>query len=236
MALLRAFAGSGGIEGEIDGCTIRAVVFPGSHLRDLTLRRCSMIDVTVRRTDLALTRFLDCEARDVLFLEPRVATDSTRLELKGLVPAQVMGIRVPHGDNVETSYDPSTIAETLRKCGAPIRAEQQQSGPPVSADYIMLLEQLMRAYRRSNPVCKDDPNLKRIFTDPKWSRIERLLAENGVVEKETRATKGKPKDFLRRRFLPEQIMSGLNERTDTDGRIRAFWRALAMESGTAVGS
>ena len=235
MALLRAFAKSDGIEREIEGCTVRSVVFPGSHLKDVTLRQCSLIDVTVRRTDLRSTRFFDCEVRDVLFFEPRVAPDSTRLELKGLVAAHVLGIRVPQGDLMETSYDPSVIAATLKECGASIRIDQQQFGRQVSTEYIMLLEQLMRAYRRANPVCKDDPNLNRIFANPHWSRIERLLVEHGVVEREYRSTKGKPKDFLRRRFLPEQIMSGLSEHTDTDARIRAFWRALALESETAAG-
>ena len=32
---------------------------------------------------------------------------------------------------------------------------------------------------------------------------------------------------LRRRFLPEKLMSGLNAKADVNPRIRAFWRALA---------
>ena len=232
MALLRAFARSAGVERTVEGCNVRSVTFPGSHLGNLTLKRFSLVDVTVRRTDLVSTRFLDCEAREVLLFEPRVATSSTRLEIRGLTPADVMGIRVVPGD---LSYDPSVIAETLRACGTSLRNDQQQLGPQVSADCIELLEQLMRAYRRANPICKGDPNLRGIFMHPEWSRIERLLVEHDLVEKKRRATSGKPKDFLRRRFLPERLMSGLSQRIDTDARIQAFWRELALESQTAAG-
>ena len=233
MALLRAYTGSDQGGRDIDGCTVRSVVFPGSHLTDVTLRRCSLLDVTIRRTDLASTRFLDCEARNVLLVEPRVTTDYTRLELKGIEPAQVMGIQIPLGGRMETSYDPSIITATLKECGAPIRTNQQR-GPQVSADYVMLLEHLMRAYRRSNPVCKGDPNLSGMFEHPDWLTIERLLVTHGVVEREQRSTSGKRKEFLRRRFRPEQIMAGLSEEIAADQRIRAFWRALEVVSEPAA--
>lgn len=232
MALLRAFAGFAGLEGQVEGCNIRSVILPGSHLGDVTLKRCSLIDVTVRRTDLVSTRFLECQARGVLLFEPRVAKSSTRLELRGLVLADVMGIRVVPG---ELTYDPSIIAATLKACGTSLREDEQEIGPHVAADCIQLLEQLMRAYRRANPICKGDPNLKGIFAHPNWIRVERLLIEHDLVEKKRRATKGKPKDFLRRRFLPEQLMSGLSQRTDADARIQAFWRELALETRTAAG-
>ena len=229
MALLRACANSHGAAHEIDGCVVRSVVFPGSHLRNVTMRRCSLTDVIVQRTDLTSTRFLDCEARDMLLREPSIATGSTRLELKGLAPAQVTSIRFRRDGAMETSYDPAVIGDTLRECGAAVRTDRRRSDTSVPAGYVGLVEQLMRAYRRANPICKDDPALKHIFTDMRWGRVERLLVEHGVVTMESRNTSGKRKQFLRRRFLPERIMSGLRERTDADPRIRAFWRALAMK-------
>ena len=98
----------------------------------------------------------------------------------------------------------------------------------------MLLEHLMRAYRRSNPVCKGDPNLKAIFADPDWLTVERLLVEHGILEREQRSTSGKRKEFLRRRFRPDQIMPGLSEEIAAPPRIRAFWRALALVSEPAT--
>ena len=232
MALLRAFACSTGVEREVEGCSLRSVILPGSNLSSVTLTRCSLIDVTVRRTDFVSTRFIDCEARQVLLFEPRVATSSTRLELKGLTLSDVMGIRVVPGD---LTYDPSIIAATLKDCGMSLQEDRRQIRPRVSSDCVELLEQLMRAYRRANPICKGDPNLRGMFAHPDWNRIERLLVEHELIEKTTRATKGKPKDFLRRRFLPEQLMSGLGQRADTDPRIRAFWQELTPKSEAAAG-
>ena len=229
MALLREYACSDEGGREIDGRVVRSVLFPGGHLKNVTLRRCSLIDITVRRTDLTLTKFLDCEARNVVFFEPCVAPDSTRLELRGIEAEHVVGIRAPQGDSMETIYDPSIVATTLKECGAPIRTDLQRPDPHVSAEYMTLLERLMRVYRRANPICKDDSNLKAIFTDPGWKTIEGLLVEHGIVTKERRATRGRPKEFLRRRFRPEQIMAGLSEHSAPDARILAFWRALALE-------
>ena len=231
MALLRAYAGSGNAGREVEGCTVRSVIFPGSHLKDVTLRCCALVDVALRRTDLSTTRFLDCEARDVVLLEPRIVPDSTRLELKGLDPAQVMGIRVPQGDQVKTHYAPLTIIDMLVQCGAPVRKEQRPPGPPVADVYVTMLERLMRAYHRGNPICKQDPKLRAIFDHSEWVGIERLLIEHDLVALERRSTRGKPKDFLRRRFRPEQLMAGLGARDDTDGRVRSFWSAVEKESG-----
>ena len=94
------------------------------------------------------------------------------------------------------------------------------------------MDELLRAYSHANPVCKDDPNLRWVFEDSDWGAIERLLVEHGLVKKETRATSGKAKEFMRRRFRPEQIMAGLSGRADADPRVRSFWQALALKSQT----
>ena len=228
MALLRAYAH---IRGKIDGCTIHSVIFPGSHLREVSMTRCTLTDVTVRRTDLSSTRFLDCEARNMLIFEPHVKPESTRLELRGLKVAQVTGIYAS-GD---MRYDPSTIAEILQKCGASIPFDpQRRPNLRVSSEYKKLLERLMRAYRRTNPVCTSDDNLTALFGSPRWNTLERLLVEHGLVKKEFRATSGRRTAFLRRQFLPEQLMSGLNEGKGANQRIRAFWQALESETRNAA--
>ncbi len=231
MALLRAYAGVGGDGCEIEECTVRSVVFPGSHLRDVTLKRCSLIDVMVRRTDLTSTRFVNCEARDVLWFEPLVATSSTRLELRGLDVSHVTGLRV--AGCPEVLYDPETIGTRLKSCGAPVRIAPEGRGPRVPAEYVDLIERLMRAYRRANPVCVEDPALAGVFDDPQWKTLEQLLIDHEIVTKERRATSGQPKTFLRRRVLPEQMMSGRNGRADGVPRVRSFWRALESETADA---
>lgn len=233
MALCRVYARHH--QGKVDGCAIRSVVFPGSHLKDVALTRCSLAGVTVRRTDLGATRFEDCKADgDTLFIEPRVRPGSTRLELRGLTVGQVTGIYLQHDGSPGVSYDPSVVAEALKECGAPVPTDPGgPSGPKVSSDYRELLERLMRAYHRANPVCIGDQNLRGIFDHPRWETVERLLVDYDLVSKETRSTSGQTTEFLRRKFLPERLMSGLNEGTVADERIRGFWRDLESKTGHA---
>ena len=227
MALLRDQGGAD--DHQIEDCTIRSVVFPGSHLGKVTLSRCSLVDVTLRRTDLTATRFIACDARDVRLYEPRVSRVSTRLELKGLRVDDVAGIRVLDV-SLDANYDPAFIADTLRSCGAPLTGDPGPKGPTVPEAELQVLERLMRAYRRTNLVCLQDGKLSSLFSDYHWPGIQRRLVENDIVKLEERATSGRPKQFLRSRFLPGQVMAGLVGRPDTDHRIRAFWDAMAASA------
>ena len=231
MALLR-YAGEDGRE--IDGCTVRSVVFPGGRLGRVTLKRCSLVDVEIRRTDLTEARFVECTARDVLLFEPRVGPGTTRLELEGLDLSHVIGLRV--AGIPETVYDPSTVAAKLRECGAPTPDAEDAIGARAPSAYVDLVEGLVRAYRRANPVCTEDPALVKLRGDSGWAVVERLLIEHEIVTKEHRVTGGRPKTFLRRRVRPEQLMSGRNGGVNGVPRVvRSFWRALESETVTEGG-
>lgn len=223
MALLRNPAGPDARD--IEGCTIRSVVFPGSHLKNVALKRCSLIDVTMRRTDLTSTRFITCNARNVRLYEPSVSPESSRLELAGLGVDDVTGIRVLDVAS-ETNFNPSFVADRLRDCGAPIADAPGPGGPAVPDDYLDLMERLLRVYRRTNLLCLQDDNLSSLFSTYGWHEIRKQLVKHGIVGEEERTTSGKRKQFLRSRFLPAQIMAGLAGRPDTDPKIRAFWAAL----------
>lgn len=225
MALLRN--ASGPDARPIEGRTIRSVVFPGSHLKDVELKHCSLTDVAMRRTDLASTRFIACNARNVRLHEPRVSKKSSRLELSGLGVDDVTGIRVLDAAS-EANFDPSFIAKTLRSCGAPITDAPGSTGPAVSKQHLRVMERLMRVYRRTNLVCLEDDQLsKSLFSTNGWPEVRQQLVKHGIVRLEDRTTSGQRKEFLRSRFLPAQIMEGLAGRPDTDPQIRAFWTALA---------
>ena len=228
MALLR-YAGEDGRD--IDGCTVRSVVFPGGRLGGVTLKRCSLVDVEIRRTNLTAARFVECMARDVLLFEPRVAPDATRLELEGLELSHVIGLRV--AGIPETVYDPSIVAAKLKECGAPTPDADDAVGSRVPSAYVDLVARLVRAYRRANPVCTEDPAMAGLLDDPAWAVVERLLIEHEIVTKERRATSGRPKTFLRRRVLPEQMLSGRNGGVNGVPRVRSFWRALESETAAA---
>lgn len=233
MALLRLYGGKDGGR-EIVDCTIRSVVFPGGYLEGVTLRRCRLIDMEMRRTDLVAARFVECEARNVMLLEPLVASDSTRLNLNGLAADQVTGLRSRAGGVVETSYAPTDVAKILRACGASITTGSEPDTSEVAPDVVELLTRLMRIYARANPVCTGDETMKKVFRHPQWPRLERLLVKHHVVKKETRQTSGTRPTFLRRQFLPEQIMAGLRQRADVDPNIRAFWREIAAKTAPSA--
>ena len=227
MALLREFAESNGTRTEIEGRTISTVVFPGSDLREVTLRGCTLINVTIRRTNLETTKFLQCNARDVVLLEPRVKLGSTRLELSGLdVGSEVVGVQVLSEQGTSTTYAPETIARILGECGAPVEAQYGRNQRNVPDELLDLLQRLVRAYEKANPVCVGDPYLKKLFEDQNWAVLRGLLIENGIVKKESRPTSGPTKEFLRRQFSLDAIMSGANKNRHVEPRIARFWDSL----------
>lgn len=231
MAVLREFVRAGGVDTEIAGRTINTVVFPGGHLNGVTLRECSLINVTMHRTNLDASKFVSCIARDVLLLEPRVRVGSTRMELNGLlVPAQVVGIRDLDDGGNNPIYDPARITRLLVKCGAAVESQVADGERNIPDDLLDLLRRLMNAYRRANPVCESDHNLQGLFRDRRWPVLRNLLVQHGIVKEESRPTSGSPKTFFRRQFSPETILSGESKSSDVDRQVARFWDALESES------
>ena len=230
LALLREFSKGRGEGYEIEGRTISTVTFPGSHLNDVTLRKCALINVWIHRTNLATTRFMECEAREVHLEEVKVKAGSTRLELNGLhVPEEVSGVQVWGDQGSETVYGPKEIARVLGECGATVDVTGETEAREVPSGLRILLERLMRAYERANPVCVDDENLKRLFGDPQWSVLRKHLIDNGIVKSEVRATSGPSKEFLRRRFLSDEIMAAESRTSGVKPQIVRFWDSLEAE-------
>ena len=121
LALLRGFAHADVTAKDVVGLTISTVIFPGGDLSNVTLRECTLDNVTIRRTNLAKTKFLDCHARNVSFSTPRVSADGTRLELHGMrFPDDVSGIQNLTDTGSETAYDPQEVTRILASCGAPL--------------------------------------------------------------------------------------------------------------------
>ena len=211
---------------EITGQEVSSVTFPGGRLAGITFRDCSFRDVEFRRTDLRNTQFLDCRARQVRLVEPWLSRSNTRLGFEGLDPERdVIGVR--SAEEAATTYSPEKVADVLRSCGlAGTDVAHAHPAPKFGA----LVERLMHAYRRANPVCKDDQTLVGLFRDEKWPALEDALIANRIVTVERRNTGGRPKSFLRRQFLPEQIMAGVGRRQDVDPEIAAFWRDLSTRT------
>lgn len=212
--------------GQVDDCVVRSVIFPGGSLSNVILRKCLLDNVVFRRTNLTETRFEDCDANDVLFIETRLKTASTWLNLRGVKVSQFLGIR--DSEN-QIDYDPGVIAEKLVNCGAPIH-KGSTAHFSVSPEYVKLIQRLMSAYRRANPIFVDDRRLAAIFNDSRWPILRHLLIEHGLIEREDRHPGGRPREVYRRRFLAEDLILGLSGEARVDQRIRNFWRSLEAES------
>lgn len=232
LALLRKFTAINGPNSEIEGCTISSVVFPGSNLNDVTLRNCTLVNVEFRRTNLRTTKFIKCTANNVRLLEPRIHVNSTRLELNGLrVPEDVSGIQKLSNDGSPTIYDPSEIMHVLHGCGTPVEKSSDEELHEIPEEFLELLKKLIRAYERANPICisnGESPHLQKLLKDPQWPTLRDILTEHGIVKREHRGTSGRRKEFLRRQFSSDQIMSGISKSGRVDPQIARFWEALEV--------
>lgn len=228
-ALLRIFAAAN--KAEIIGRKISTVIFPGGDLSGVTLRDCMLDNVTIRRTNLRAAKFVRCHARNVLLEEPMVEVGSTRLELNGLrVPGDVVGVQNLTDKGRETIRIPDKIMHVLSDCGTPVDIDSDQDKRNVSDRSMELLEWLMHAYERANPVCDGDDNMRHLFDDYQWPELRRILIKHGIVTVDRRSASGPAKEFLRRKFPPDKIMSGANKTSNVPPQIRRFWDDLEASS------
>lgn len=220
-ALTQAFCRN---NGPITGLVLSNLVFAGGDLNGVHLVDAQLDSVTFRRTDLADARIITSQGRNVYLHDVIIDPSLTRLEIRGLAPeAHVFGLRVRDGNTLRPLYDPDDVQHALEDVGAIARADAPIPRRIVPESRLKLIERLVRAYNRANPLCTADDNLRIIFADPEWSDIQRLLVSSGVATLEYRATGGRPKDFLRRQVLPEELMAGARRDAVVPTQVRRFW-------------
>lgn len=221
-------------DGPAVGIRIWRVVIPGGDLAGVHVRNGHFDRTELRRVDLSTTRFEACQADSLLLSEIIVDPQATRLELAGIdVSSEIIGLRVRHHGLIGGVYDPHEVYRILVACGTipeSTAASVVTTIRAVPEGYLTLLEKLVRAYTRTNPICTHDDLRKGIFRDAYWPLLERLLLRNGVVTLENRAASGRRKPFLRRQFLPEEIMAGADRNSAVPKQVRAFWDELEQET------
>ncbi|HQR39511.1 MAG TPA: hypothetical protein PLF26_14055 [Blastocatellia bacterium] len=210
------------------GLDVRNITFPGGDLAEVQIAQSAFTNVEFRRVDLRRTQIIGADAENVLVLEVMVDPSWTRLELSGMdVESSVYGLRFVDARGLEVStFDPEEIGKLLVAVGtipAPPPVENARNVAPHIRD---LLERFVRAYKKANPLCTSDDFLATIFHDRAWAGIQRELTRAGVITEEFRATSGRPKQFLRRQVLPEEILAGIDRRAKVPSQVRAFWDAI----------
>ncbi len=215
---------------ELKNAEIRGITFPGGSMERLEFNSCNFSNVIFRRVDLSLARFINCSAHDVSFYEPTVDPKSTRLQFVNFDPASVYGIRWHHDDRLEVVYDPDQLLDVLSKCGAVEKAKTAgETARKIDPHLLDMIQRLLRAYNRANPLCVADWQLKKIVAENQWSDLRRILIEFGIVTSEERDTSGSHKEFLRRRFLTDDVMNGLYRSRDAAPQIQRFWDKIEQE-------
>ena len=232
VALLREISDQSDTSGTQVTVRIESSIIVGSDLRGLVFEQCVLNDVEMRGADLSDTKFVDCAAQNLRLFLPKISTDGTRLEIRGLAnPEHIQGV-VHLTENAQLRlYDPEEIGKLCETCGAAVSGGQQR-GRVVDSDLSDMLERIMRAYSRSNLLCEDDDRRRRLFSDPNWFILRDLLVAHDIVKAENRRTGGARKKFYRIRVLPEQVMLGTSKMSQVDQRIQRLWEALEAVSGS----
>lgn len=225
---LAAIAGTG----KVSGCSLSNLVFPGGSFGPTYMSEVSFSNVEMRRVDLSRTRIVKSGGQSVLFSECIVDPEVTRIEIRGIDPrAAFVGLSIRGADGSQrTEFDPEEIEDTLIRIGAqPGRGEAGRDVLSVDPETLAVLDRLVRAYMRSNPICLSDDNLRSLFRHSRWPAVEEALLRHGLITEEHRATGGRPKRFLRRQFLPEQLLAARDLGADASSALRTFWLELAKE-------
>ncbi len=184
-------------------------------------KSCRFVGVHLERTHFLQSRAVDCTA------ESLVISRFMKMELAGLAPGQNLYCIIDAATGQEI-YSPNEMRQVLNTIGVPGMEEAQ---PEVkysrqAESLIDLLQKVARRYRQSNLLCLEDDQLGRLFKDPMWPTLHKLLVQHHIVEEELRQTSGARKTFLRYRVLLPDLMLLEREPTLPPGPRGDFWRAV----------
>ena len=213
----------------LNGFKFESMTFLGGDLEDVIFSECSFRDVTMRRTSLKRARFENCTCDNLFLYEVKVQATSTILDLRGLEPNKhvvgldVFGISVRH-----TTYDLTEIVRVLKDSGMKsILDSAPQDLRSVSPNIRRMMDKLMRAFRRSNPISTSDQRLQSIIRDPDWKDLLDKLTKHRIIEQVDRPVKNKRTKFFRCRLPPSEVMRGQTRSDATSPLVADLWRSLS---------
>ncbi len=205
----------------IDGLAFVDLSFDVAQFRNIRFDNCNFVGV-----DLGGTVFESCEASSSTFHALKLTNDS-RLAISGLHPGQNVG-SVHHPATGEV-YAPQDVRQVLERLGAP--SDAQVPPPPAYSReaqvLIQLLQQVARAYRRTNIIYEADEHLKQIFSSPHWAQLKRLLIARGIASEEIAGDASGPRAHrYRLRVALDELLRGQTAAQVGTGPVGALWQDL----------
>lgn len=205
---------------------IRGLTFAGVDFHGLRLTGCAFDQVDMNRCDLTDATMDNCTSNRLFLREILVDPATTRLDLTGLRPGRnVQGLQTTHDGAIRTEYDPTKVLAVLQQLGA---ADVPPPEPlhDVPTDTVDLAERLCRAYSRRNKIGTGYELCADLFTDRRWPEVRDALLEQHLITQEHQPASGRAQEYYRRRFAPDELMSGLWTSSPKPG-IDEFWRRVA---------
>ncbi len=210
---------------KIEESKLEGYIFAGLSFKGVEFRAAKFLNSRFVGVDFVDAKFTDCEVdAHCHFQDILVDPDSTILEFRGLdVESQVSGLRLRKGDTYQRVFRPNLIATIIHACGIDI---EDFGILYVDNDVVLLIEQLMRKFERTNMFWPDDAPNQGIVKNSRWEELrDRLLAFRILSLDEQRSVSKQPREALRRNFLPQQIMAGLSSSAEAPEEIRGFWQS-----------
>lgn len=207
------------------GLFVRSRPITGAFLRELLLRDCVLQNVDLRDTE-----FENLLLENTVLLSPHVSPDTTRFTGSVLrVNEDVVGLVVPDA-GPDPIYDSELLAKYLRRMGATTpgfddTAAREPSA--VASRRADLLKRFVRRARRQFYVSRQDDVLQRVFGDPEWSTVERLLREHGILTEKIIAKSGPREPLLMLTVDAEDLLKGEDRAsTKLPMQIRQLWAEI----------
>lgn len=216
-------------ECDIEGFAVRGLIFKGTSFHGVSISSTKFTDCQFFDADFVGVSLKDCIFHNSFLFRTRVKVGETLLDVDGLSPAKsVQGIVVLENGAEKEYFRAPDILPVLVSLGVKgLDVEEHRDEVAVSEDVEELVDKLVAAYRKANPICKGDDYLRQIFGHPQWNEVEGLLKKHDLVTEEYRNTSGKKVAFLRRQFLPDQLLSAISSSSAAPRELKRFWKDLA---------
>jgi len=205
----------------IEYCQFVNTSFGEAQFEGVEFKGCRFVGVRLERA-----RFRECRTSECV-AESLVLSGSGQIGIAGLVPGENLYcvVDVATGEEI---FSPSEMRRLLHAAGMPAmeEARPQVTYSRQAQSIIDLLQRVLRKYRQSNLLCLEDDRLIRLFQDPSWPTLHRLMVRHQIVAEETRQASGSRKTFLRYRVSLPDLMLLERQPNLPPGALGDFWRGL----------